>query len=279
MQKPRTRSLFPNISSGYLKPSAVACFIALATATLAWAAAEQKPDGRAVMMRMATFLSKSPAWSVTVHTAYDAVQPDGFKVEWNETRTVTLSRPDRLRIEGERSDGARSLVVFDGKEITTFDETAHVYAQESLPGTVDQAVIHFVHDLGMRLPLAVMLLDNMPAELQHRVQAVKYVGKTTTLGVPTDHIAAKTPTVDFQLWIAQGDRPLPIRVVLTYKNSRGQPQFRAQFSDWNLDAKPSQALFTFTPPAGANRIPFVASLRGIAPQRRGSASRMKGEKQ
>ena len=279
MQKPGTRSLFPKISSGYLRPGAVACFIALATATLAWAAAEPQPDGRALMMRMATFLSKSPAWSVTVHTAYDAVQPDGFKVEWNETRTVTLSRPDRLRIEGERSDGARNLVVFDGKQITTFDETAHVYAQEPLPGTLDQAVIHFVHDLGMRLPLAVMLLDNMPAELQHRVLAVKYVEKTTTLGVPADHIAAKTPTVDFQLWIAQGNRPLPIRVVLTYRNSRGQPQFRAQFSDWNLDVKPSPTLFTFTPPPGANRIPFAASLRGIAPQRRGSASRMKGEKQ
>src|SRR5215467_1785366 len=208
MQKPRTRSLFPNISSGYLKPSAVACFIALATATLAWAAAEQKPDARAVMMRMATFLSKSPAWSVTVHTAYDAVQPDGYKVEWNEIRTVTLNRPDRLRVESERSDGARSLVLFDGKEITTFDESARVYARALHPGSVDDAVVYFVHNLGMRLPLAVMLLDRLPAELQQRVQFVKYVERTTTLGASAYHIVAKTATVDFQLWIAEGDRPL-----------------------------------------------------------------------
>jgi hypothetical protein len=228
---------------------------------------------------MASFLARSPAWSVTVRTAYDAVQPDGYKVEWNEMRTVTLSRPDRLRIEGKRSDGARSLLLFDGKQITTFDETANVYAQASRPGTVDQAVVYFVHDLGMRLPLAVMLLDNLPAELQSRVQAVKYVEKTAILGDPADHIAAKTPTVDFQLWISQGDRPLPMRAVLTYKNSPGQPQFRAQFSDWNLDVKPSETLFTFAPPAGANKIPFAASLREIAPQHRGSATRMKGGKQ
>jgi hypothetical protein len=144
---------------------------------------------------------------------------------------------------------------------------------------VDDAVVYFVHDLGMRLPLAIMLLDRMPAELQQRVQAVKYVEKTTTLGTPADHVAAKTPTVDFQVWIAQGDRPLPLRVVLTYKNTRGQPQFRAQFSDWNLDITPSDTLFAFTAPAGAKQIPFAATLASIAPSRQGSAARMKGGKQ
>jgi hypothetical protein len=278
MERLKERSLFPQSPSGYFKSCGVVLLIAAATLAVAWAANEQQPDARGVMMKMADFLAKSPAWSVTVHTAYDAVQPDGYKVEWNEMRNVTLSRPDRLRVEVERSDGARNLVLFDGKQVTTFDEKAHVYAQESHPGTVDDAVVYFVHDLGMRLPLAVMLLDNLPAELQQRVQAVKYVEKTATLGAPADHIAAKTPTVDFQLWIAEGDRPLPMRVVLTYRNAPGQPQFRAQFSDWNLDIKPPDTLFTFTPPAGANRIPFAASVLKMAPPHQGSASRMKGGK-
>src|SRR5215469_13340030 len=240
---------------------------------------EKQPDGHAVLMRMADYLAKSPAWSVTIHTAYDAVQPDGFKVEWNEMRTVTLKRPDRLRVESERSDGARSLVLFDGKTITSFDESARVYAQEPHPGSVDDAVVCFVHDLGMRLPLALMLVDRLPAELQQRIQAVKYVEKTQTLGTPAYHIAAKTPTVDFQVWIAEGDRPLPLRVVLTYKDTRSQPQFRAQFSDWNLDIKPADTLFAFTAPAGVNRIPFAATLSSISPTQRGSAARVRGGKQ
>jgi Predicted periplasmic protein (DUF2092) len=41
--------------------------------------------------------------------------------------------------------------------------------------------------------------------------------------------------VDFQLWIADGDQPLPLRAVLTYRREAGQPQFRAQFSDWNFE--------------------------------------------
>jgi hypothetical protein len=239
---------------------------------------EQPPDGREILMRMANFLSQAPSWSVTVHTAYDALQPEGNKVEWNEVRAVTLNRPDRLRIEGERSDGARNLVVFDGKEITTFDESAKLYAQALHPGTVDDAVVYFVHDLGMRLPLAVLLLGRLPAELQQRVQSVEYVERTATLGAPADHIVGKTATVDFQLWIAEGYRPLPVRAVLTYRDAPGQPQFRAQFSDWKLDIKPQDSLFTFTPPPGAKKIPFAASLARVAPVREKSVVR-KGGKQ
>ena len=96
--------------------------IAAAILALASPADDAKPDGQAVLMRMANYLAKSQAWAVDVHTAYDAVQPDGFKVEWNDTRTITLKRPDRLRVESERSDGTRSLALFDGKTITSFDE-------------------------------------------------------------------------------------------------------------------------------------------------------------
>jgi len=253
--------------------------IAAASIVLASPGNEKQPDGEAVLTRMANYLAKLPAWSVTVHSSFDAVQSDGFKVEWNDIRTVTLKRPDRLRVESKRSDGARSLVLFDGKTITSFDESAQVYAQQPHPGSVDSAVVYFVRDLGMRLPLALMLSDQFPAELKQRVQAAKYVETTETLGVPADHIAAKTPTVDFQVWIARGDRPLPLRVVLTYKNTQGQPQFRAQFSDWNVDIKPDDDLFAFTPPAGVNRIPFAATLASIAPAPGGSAARMKGGKQ
>jgi hypothetical protein len=253
--------------------------IAAGSLAVAWAADEKNPDGRAVLMRMADYLAKSPAWGVTVHTSYDAVQPDGYKVEWNDIRTVTLKRPDRLRVESEKSDGTRSLVLFDGKTITTFDESARVYAQQLHPGSVDDAVVYFVQNLGMRLPLALMLRDSFPAELQQRVQTVKYVERTATLGAPADHIAASTPTVDFQVWVAQGDRPLPLRVVLTYKSARGQPQFRAEFSDWNLAIQPSESLFAFTPPAGVKRIPFAATLAGIAPARTRVSGPMKGGKQ
>jgi hypothetical protein len=57
---------------------------------------------------------------------------------------------------------------------------------------------------------------------------------------------------------------LPRRIVITYKDEPGQPQFWADASNWNLAPEISDALFEFTPPSGADRIEFLPEL-GNAP--------------
>jgi len=193
------------------------------------------------------------------------VQPSGEKVEWNEIRTLTIRRPDRLRMEAEKSNGARSLVVFNGKEVNTFDEAARAYAQIAQPGGVDETLVYFVRELGMRLPLAALFTSGAARDLDQRVKSVEYVEKTGILGGPAHHLIGRTDTVNFQVWISDGDQPLPQRIVLTYPAAPGQPEFRAQFSAWNLAPDVADSLFTFTPPAGASRIPFVAALPKYAP--------------
>jgi hypothetical protein len=83
--------------------------------------------------------------------------------------------------------------------------------------------------------------------------------------VPCDHLAVRTAGgVDFQIWIAQGSEPLPRRIVITYKNEHGQPQFWADLSNWNLAPDVSDAPFTFTGPNAAERIQFLAEVRSAA---------------
>jgi len=57
---------------------------------------------------------------------------------------------------------------------------------------------------------------------------------------------------------------LPRRVVITYKEEPGQPQFWGDLSSWNLAPELSDTLFTFTPPEGADRIQFLTEVRGAA---------------
>ena len=47
------------------------------------------------------------------------------------------------------------------------------------------------------------------------------------------------------------------RLVITYRRSEGQPQFRAQFSDWNFSPEVPDTLFVFRPADGAVKIPFA----------------------
>jgi hypothetical protein len=48
--------------------------------------------------------------------------------------------------------------------------------------------------------------------------------------------------------------------VLTYKRENGQPQFWANFHDWNFAPETPDSLFAFTPAEGAARIQFVAGM-------------------
>jgi hypothetical protein len=232
-------------------------------APAAAAATESQTQASAILTRMGEFLAGAKGFSVSVRGGYDAVQESGQKIEFGDTRKVTLSRPDRLRVEGERSDGTKTLVVFDGKEIVLIDRTSNVYATAPQPGGVDATVVYFVRDLGMRLPLAVLLVSQLPAELKDRVRQVDYVEKTSIDGAPTHHLAARTDTVDFQVWVADGDTPVPQRVVITYKQAKGQPQFWAQLSDWNLSPAIDDSTFVAKPPEGAQKIAFAAQLPRI----------------
>ena len=110
-------------------------------------------------MKMANFLASTQTFSVNLRGGYDAVQASGQKIEFGEYRTITMSRPNRLRVEGERSDGTKTLVVLTGKEIVLVDLTSKVYATTPQPGPIDDSIVYFVRDLGMRLPLAALLLE------------------------------------------------------------------------------------------------------------------------
>ena len=246
-------------------------------APAAAAVTESQAQASGILMRMADFLAGAQRFSFSVRAGYDAVQKSGQKIEFGETRKVTVSRPDRLRLEGQRSDGAKTLTVFNGKEIVLIDETNNVYAAARQPGGLDDTIVYFIKDLGMQLPLAVLLVSQLPAELKDRVRSIEYVERTSIDGTPSHHLAARTDTVDFQIWVADGDRPLPQRVVVTYKQAKGEPQFRAQLSDWNLAPAIDDSTFLAKPPDGAQKIAFAAQLPRLSPTS-GKPSGAKGVK-
>jgi hypothetical protein len=124
--------------------------------------------------------------------------------------------------------------------------------------------MYFLRDLGMRLPLAMLVTSRLPEELNRRTQVLNYVEATVFDGIPVHHLAGRTETVDYQAWISEGDQPIPLRIVLTYKNAEGHPAFRAQFSDWNMTPEVKDSLFAFTPSEGMQKIAFLAEVRKTA---------------
>jgi len=247
--------------------AAVAFCIGAGAAARAQTTATVSPgEAKAILMRMAEFMAKTQSVSVDARDSYDVHQESGQKIEFSEKRKIILTRPDRFRVEVEESNGNKSVVMFDGKDLTMWSPSHNVYARTPKPGSIDDAVAYFVRDLGMKLPFSVLLQTNAPKEFEQLTQTLDYVEKTSIFGTPAHHLAGRTESVDYQLWIADGDRPLPLRLVLTYPNEKGQPQFRAQFSDWNLAPETPVSLFTFVPPPGVQKIVFHAQLVRSATQ-------------
>jgi hypothetical protein len=174
----------------------------------------------------------------------------------------------------KNSNGTGESVLFDGEWITVADNTANVYSRAPQPGDIDATITYFLNGLHLRLPLAMMLMSRFPQELEARMRDIEYVEETNILGEPTHHIAGRTKDVDFQAWIATGKRALPLRIVLTYRTQPAQPQFFANFSNWNFNPSFAHKTFRFEPAAGAREIPLVASFtaeptNGAAPSTSG----------
>jgi hypothetical protein len=217
---------------------------------------KSEEQAMAVLKRMAEFIAKAKSFSVTIDAGFDAVQESGQKIEFGETRKVVLRRPDRLRVDTTKRNGSQDGLIFDGKEITVFHSKENVYATAAKPGSVDQAVNYLVNDLDTRVPLAELLNSNLDKALPQRVRSAAYVEQSSIGGVPSDHVAFRGDEADLQLWVARDKQPLPRRIVITYKQADGRPQFWAQFSDWNLSVQTPDSLFVYKPSKDAARIAF-----------------------
>jgi hypothetical protein len=225
--------------------------------------AAEPADARSILARMARFLAASPAYRVTLRDSYDVLQDSGQKIEFGDVRQITLRRPSQLHIDVTESDGDRREIFYDGRAVTAFSPAANVYAQSRISGDIDAAIRHVQKKLQLRLPLAALLTTQFPQELAARTESLDYVERTSVDGVAAHHLAGRSQEIDYQAWIAASDPPLLLKLILTYRTAEGQPQFRAEFTDWNFSPEVSSSQFAFAPPKAAKRIEFLTELPAI----------------
>ena len=73
-------------------------------------------------------------------------------------------------------------------------------------------------------------------------------------GVECDHLAFRTEEVDWQIWIAQGDRPYPCRYVITSTKVKGSPQYTIDVRDWKTGAEVASDTFSVDVPKDAKKL-------------------------
>jgi hypothetical protein len=227
------------------------------------ATTESRREAAALLQAMAEYLAGLESFRCTTTNGYETVQANGQKIEFGETRQIFLARPNRLRLEEVASDGVRDLTLFDGKQITVVSAGFNVYAQAPQPPSLEDALVYFVRDLRMRAPLALLLSTHVSTDLREIAKSVDYVESTRIDGKDAHHVAAQSESVDFEFWIADGNKPLPLRVVITYKTAPGQPKFWSDISSWKTKRRISDKTFELELPEGARQIPFAVQLSAL----------------
>jgi hypothetical protein len=213
-----------------------------------------------ILKALSDHLSSLSHFSYRSESAHDTVQESGIKVEFGATHRLQVSRPERLRMDSERRDGEEHTIVFNGDHIVAYSHDDNVFAKVEQPGELDEAIAFTVKELRLRTPAVSILASSFYDKAMEDVEKAYYLGVATIVGEQCDHLLFSNDYADFQLWVTRSPQPVLRRMVVSYREEFGQPQFRAQFVDWDLETDPGQQ-FEFSPPEDAAQVRFYVEAR------------------
>jgi hypothetical protein len=249
----------------HYSPVKAAGLLAVAILTLPLTARADEAQARAILTAMTDYLAAQQSLSFDVDTSVEVVTTDNQKLAVASSGSVAMQRPDKVR--ALRHGGFATVeMVFDGTTLSVLNRDANVFGQAKMPGTVEQVVTTLRETYGRVLPAADLLGADVGAVLLAEVTQVTDLGSGVIRGQECDHLAFRTPEVDWQVWIAQGDVPHPCRFVITTHAVTGWPQYTLEFSAWGAGSVPAE--FTFVAPEGATQaeikaVPDLDDLAGI----------------
>jgi hypothetical protein len=241
------------------------------TAPASHAAAQQKKPAiseevSAALMHMGQTLRAAEQFSFQVRTIRVHPDANGYPLHIFHTLKVTVHRPNRLLVDRTGDDG-ESKLVFDGKTASVYSATEKKYASIPVPeGTIAGMLKEAVGRLGIDFPLADFLTEDPDKAFLTGVTEGTVVDTVTIDGVPCLHMFfSQPPGIELELWVEKNDQSLPRRLIVTYRTLRGEPNFIAEFSDWNFNIHPSDADFAFQPPADATQVQLKPVAAPAAP--------------
>jgi hypothetical protein len=214
------------------------------------------PTADRVLRRMCDYLRAQRQFSFVVSEQFDVVRESGQKIQYGNYRQVTVRRPNKIYSD-IRGDTLNRRVWYDGKTLTMLDKERNLYARVAVRPTIDATLDHLSQQYGVQLPLADLLFSDPYKVLTEKVSSGAYFGLHTVEQRKAHHLAFTQENLDWQVWVAAGARPLPLKVVIAYKQQTGQPGYQATLRDWRLGDSVSDATFRSRLPKNAARIEFI----------------------
>jgi hypothetical protein len=237
--------------AGLALPLGMAAAAPPSTATKADAPVVE-PQAMDALKKMGAYLRTLNAFEIKANTLTDTVLDNGQTVQFAGTANYRVRKPNGFVIT-VASDRKVRQFNYDGKSFTIFSPRMGFYATVPAPPTIREVLTKIHEKLGVELPLEDLFRWGLPEDRHDDLLSGVLVGYAKINGVDSDQYAFREGDVDWQIWIQRGDKPLPLKVVITLNSDPARPQFAASLN-WNTNPTFTDATFAFRPPANAKLI-------------------------
>ena len=222
-----------------------------ATAASEKATPERDADAIEALEEMGNYLRTLKTFQIRSQMSREEVLENGQTVEFGGTVDMIVARPNRLRAE-VTTDKQHRMYFDDGKTFSVWARRVNYYATIPAPPTL-RALADLLSDkYNLELPVADLFYWG-DRKSTHEIVGAIDVGPSQVDGVTTEHYAYRQEGVDWEVWIQQGDYPLPRKLVITTTTDPARPKYTSVLG-WNLAPSFNDAAFTFVPPKDAKRI-------------------------
>ncbi|WP_373505483.1 DUF2092 domain-containing protein [Aestuariivirga sp.] len=195
------------------------------------AQAEEPNSARELFKAMADNLVSQQAIFFTYDSNLEIVTAELQKVGFAASGSLTLARPDKLRVT--RTGGYSDVeLAFDGKTVGLLGKGLNVYTKVPLEGSVDELIDALRLEYGIEAPAADLLSSNPFDMMMSNVTDAKDLGTGVISGQQCDHLAFRTRDTDWELWISQGEKPRPCKFTITSKMTALAPSYSVTVTSW-----------------------------------------------
>ena len=188
-------------------------------------------EAAAVLQSMSNYLGSRSDYSFKADIMYDEVLSSGQKVQYGAEAVAYLTKPNKFAISYITERGGYKLW-YNAGQATILEVPENDYATATLPGTVDQALNKLSDEYAFDPVLGEFLFINTFKALTKSVTSGRSLGPSRVSGATCRHLIFRGKDIDWQIWIEDGNRPVPRKLVITYKNRPESPQFIALIKDW-----------------------------------------------
>ncbi len=220
---------------------------------------EREPEAIAALEKMGAFLRTLTTFAVEGVGSTEEALTTGQKVQYPGTIDLLATRPNRLRAN-MYSTRKRREYYYDGKTFTVFAPRQGFYATIAAPPTIKELLDTAQERLGLVLPLSDLFELGIDPALTARITSGFFVSTDVVGDEVCNHYAFRQPGVDWQIWIRDGDQPLPCKWVITGTDVADPLDYEMEFT-WDLTPEVPADAFTFVPPDGADRITLASIKR------------------